>query len=344
MRVMFPLIIVVGLAVLGFIGGSVEGLKYLFGVIVPYLAVIIFVIGFISRLVSWARTPVPFRIPTTAGQEQSLSWVKQNKIDNPSTTAGVIARMALEVLFFRSLFRNTKTDVDPGPRITYKSSKWLWGAGLVFHWSFLIIFIRHFRLFTEPVPFFVTPLEGLDGFMQLTLPSFYMTDALILGAITFLFLRRVLVQPVKYISLAADYFPLFLIFGLVVSGILMRYIFKTDIAGVKELIQGLVSFSPKIPETVGALFFVHLLFISTLLVYFPFSKLMHLGGVFFSPTRNLPNDSRMNRHINPWNPPVKFHTYAEYEEDFWKVMQSVDLPLDKEYEEEPKEEPKEEKE
>jgi nitrate reductase gamma subunit len=338
MRVMFPLIVVVGLVVVGYVGGSVEGLKYLFGVIVPYAAVVIFVIGFISRMVGWARTPVPFRIPTTAGQERSLPWIKQNKYDNPSTKAGVIVRMALEVLLFRSLFRNTKTDVDPGPRLTYRSSKWLWGAGLLFHWSFLVIFLRHFRLFAEPMPSFAAALEGLDGFFQLTLPTFYMTDALILAAITFLFIRRVLVPQGKYISLAADYFPLFLIFGIVGSGVVMRYIIKTDIAGVKELIQGLVSLSPEIPENIGAVFFIHLLLISALLVYFPFSKLMHMGGVFMSPTRNLPNDSRMRRHINPWNPPVKFHTYEEYEEDFWKVMKSVDLPLEKEYEEEQKEE------
>ena len=62
-----------------------------------------------------------------------------------------------------------------------------------------------------------------------------------------------------------------------------------------------------------------------------------LGGVFFSPTRNMRNDSRARRHINPWNPDVKFHTYAEYEDDFRKVMASVDLPLDKPYIEEPEE-------
>jgi hypothetical protein len=77
--------------------------------------------------------------------------------------------------------------------------------------------------------------------------------------------------------------------------------------------------------------------VSSLLAYFPFSKLMHMGGVFMSPTRNLSNNSRQKRHINPWNPDIKFHTYEEYEEDFWKVMQTVDLPLDKEYKEEEKE-------
>ena len=38
---------------------------------------------------------------------------------------------------------------------------------------------------------------------------------------------------------------------------------------------------------------------SALAAYFPFSKLMHMAGVFLSPTRNLANNNRMVRHVNP---------------------------------------------
>ena len=65
---------------------------------------------------------------------------------------GVIGRMALEVFCFRSLFRNVKTEMRHGPKVTYGSDKWLWLAGLAFHWSFLIILIRHFRFFSIKVP------------------------------------------------------------------------------------------------------------------------------------------------------------------------------------------------
>jgi hypothetical protein len=57
---------------------------------------------------------------------------------------------------------------------------------------------------------------------------------------------------------------------------------------------------------------------------------MHMGGVFFSPTRNLANTNRVKRHINPWNPDVKIHTYEEYEDEFRNLIKSVGLPLDKE--------------
>jgi nitrate reductase gamma subunit len=92
----------------------------------------------------------------------------------------------------------------------------------------------------------------------------------------------------------------------------------------------LASFSPKIPAGIGVIFFVHLFLLSTLIAYFPFSKLMHLGGVFLSPTRNLPNDNRARRHINPWDYPVKVHSYEEYENDFREKMIEVGLPVEKE--------------
>jgi outer membrane biosynthesis protein TonB len=119
----------------------------------------------------------------------------------------------------------------------------------------------------------------------------------------------------------------------------MRYFTKVDIVGIKELAMGLVTFHFNIPEGVGGLFYVHIFFVSILLAYFPFSKLMHLGGIFMSPTRNLTTNSRMKRHINPWNYPVKVHSYEAYEDEFREKMTEIGLPVDKMVEPEP---PKEE--
>jgi nitrate reductase gamma subunit len=238
--------------------------------------------------------------------------------------------MALEVLFFRSLFRNLKTQLHDGKQLTYGEAKWLWAAGMAFHWSFLIILIRHLRFFSETVPAAVLAVEGLDSFLQVGVPLLYMTDAVLLAAVAYLFIRRISLPQVRYISLINDYFPLFLIFGIGLSGVLMRYFLKTDIVGVKTLTMGLVSFSPVVPQGIGVIFYIHLFLLCILFAYFPFSKLAHLAGVFLSPTRNMANTSRTKRHINPWNYPVHVHTYEEYENDFRDKMKDAGLPVEKE--------------
>lgn len=329
MKMLLPLFAVLALVVIAFAGVQVN-LQYLFGVIIPYLAVATFLVGVILKVVKWGQSAVPFCIPTTCGQQQSLPWIKQNKIENPSTTFWVIVRMALEVLTFRSLFRNTKTELREGPKLSYAEEKWLWLAGLGFHYSFLLILIRHFRFFSEEVPGLIKGVEMLDSFLQIGAPLLYITDVIILAAVTFLFMRRVVLPNIRYISLPADYFPLFLILGIAVSGVLMRYFVKVDVVGVKMLAMGLVSFNPTIPEGIGVVFYIHLFLISVLFAYFPFSKLVHMAGVFMSPTRNMPNNSRMVRHINPWNYPVHVHTYDEYEDEFRDKMKAAGIPVEKE--------------
>ncbi|OGW19582.1 MAG: hypothetical protein A2077_06995 [Nitrospirae bacterium GWC2_46_6] len=238
--------------------------------------------------------------------------------------------MALEVLTFRSLFRNIKGELRDGSKFVYGSDKWLWLGGIAFHYAFLIVLLRHIRLFAEPTPAYLYILEAFDGFLQIGIPRLFATGVVLLAAAAFLFLRRIYVPQVRYISLAADYFPLFLIMGIAATGIIMRYFFKTDIVGVKELAMGLVGFNPVIPKSVGSIFYVHLLLVSALFAYFPFSKLMHMGGVFLSPTRNMVANSREFRHVNPWNYPVKVHTYEEYEEDFREKMKMAEIPVEKE--------------
>ncbi len=332
MGMIFSLVAVLVLALIAYVGAGSFGLHYLFGVIIPYLALVMFVFGLIYRVLKWAKSPVPFKIPTTCGQQKSLPWIRQSKLESPSTGWQVFGRMLLEIFFFRSLFRNTKMALKKGPRLVYGSEKYLWMAGLAFHYSFLIIVLRHLRFFLEPIPGFVTAIQKLDAFLQVGLPIFYITDGILMAAVAFLFFRRVINPKVRYISLAADYFPLFLIGSIALTGILMRYTetFKADLISVKELAIGLMTFSPVLPQGLDVIFFIHLFLVSALLIYFPMSKLVHMGGVFLSPTRNLANNSRSRRHINPWNPDVKVHTYEEYEDEFRELMKAADMPLEKE--------------
>jgi nitrate reductase gamma subunit len=331
MNALYSLIFVFALVLIPLVGVGAAHLQTFFGVCVPLTAVIIFLAGFTYKILKWIKSPVPFRIPTTGGQQQSLDWIKQNKWDNPSSGPQTVIRMALEVLTFRSLFRNTRVELNKeAGTVGYASSKWLWIFALLFHYGFVMIFFRHFRLFTNPVPLPLEWLEFGDGIMQIGVPTFYMSNALILAGALFLLGRRLWDAKVRYISLVTDYFPLLLIIAVVLSGIYMRYFVKVDVISIKAITMALVTFNFAHLDfaQVNVAFFVHVFLVSTLMVYFPFSKLMHLGGVFLSPTRNLPNDNRFRHHANPWNPDIKPHSYASYEKEFGVPMAEAGLPLD----------------
>jgi nitrate reductase gamma subunit len=333
---MFAFIAVLVLFLIAWVGTSL-GLQWLFGVVIPYLAVLVFVVGFARKVLGWSRSAVPFAIPTTGGQAKSFDWIPDAKFDNPSGKFGLFMRMAFEVLTFRSLFRNTRMKLKDG-KLFYQLEIFLWVGALAFHYAFLTVLLRHTRFFLEPVPWCVQLLETIDSFFrieilypqfQFGLPAVYLSGIVLLAAVVYLTVRRIVIPTVRYISLASDFFPLILIFGIAFSGIMMRYVTKIDINAAKQLTMGLVTFHPTVPEGIGAIFYIHLFFVCTLLAYFPYSKLMHLGGIFLSPTRNMLGNTRAYRHVNPWNYPVHVHTYQEYEEEFREKMVEAGLPVDK---------------
>lgn len=328
----------IGFSILGFIliivivilGTGAFGLYSTFTVFIPYISFFIFLLGFIYRVLKWASSPVPFHIPTVSGQQKSLSWINQDSIDSPYTTGGVIKRLALDIVFFRPLLKNEKVELEVPYRLLFKPSVLLWLGAMAFHWSFLIIILRHLRFFLEPVPSIIVFLLRLDSILQGLFPIIYISNIFILLSLAYLFIRRIVYPQIKYISLCSDYFVLLLIFGIAASGVMMRLIFKVDLMQVKQWAMSIIALKPVYPKGVNLFFYIHLFFVSLLIAYFPFSKLMHMPGIFLSPTKNLKNTSRNERHINPWNYPVKVHTYEEYEEEFRESMKEVGLPLEKE--------------
>ena len=336
-KYMFAFIAVLVLFLIAWVGVSV-GLQWLFGVLIPYLAVLVFVVGFARKVLDWSRSAVPFAIPTTGGQAKSFDWIQDAKFDNPSSKFGVFMRMVFEVLTFRSLFRNTRMKLKEG-KLFYQLEIFLWVGALAFHYAFLTVLLRHTRFFTR---------AGARGACSCSRPSTASsgsrssTPSSSSGCRPCTCPASCCWPPsstwrcaasssptVRYISLASDFFPLILIFGIAFTGIMMRYVTKIDINAAKQLTMGLVTFHPTVPEGIGAIFYIHLFFVCTLLAYFPYSKLMHLGGIFLSPTRNMLGNTRAYRHVNPWNSPVHVHTYQEYEEEFREKMVEAGLPVDK---------------
>jgi [DsrC]-trisulfide reductase subunit M len=226
-----------------------------------YLALAIFWVGLGYRVWTWVETPVPFKIPTTPA---------------PKTLRGVTARMAGEVLIFRSLF---------------KSDRALWFGAWAFHGALLLILMRHLRYLLYPVPDWLIALQPLGVAAGIVF--------LIAGA--YLFLRRIVVFPVRSISLLSDYVAILLLLAIGATGMGMKFLHPVDLLAVKAFILGLVTLNPApVPE--DALFLTHFGLVLLLVAYFPFSQLVHAGGIFFSPTRNQRDDARLRRYVNPWDP------------------------------------------
>ena len=108
------LLAVIVLLLIALMGAALPGGQSLFGIFIPYTAVLIFICGFCYRIIDWARRPVPFRITSTCGQQKTLPWIKNDRFENPITTFDVVVRMTLEILCFRSLFRNTRATLREG--------------------------------------------------------------------------------------------------------------------------------------------------------------------------------------------------------------------------------------
>lgn len=198
----------------------------------------------------------------------------------PRTYGGVAWRLLGDVLWFPSLF---------------KGDRLLWVGGFSLHILLWLVLLRHLRYFLYPVPEWVTAIQtaGLYAGYFISIPLF------------FLLIRRLVIERVLYVSILGDYFALLLLLAISISGVLLGVFFRTYVIDVKALVLGLIHLKPILPDA-HWLFALHFVLVMVLLIYFPFGKLMHSGGLFLSPTHN----QRANfaeRFINPWDFPVKYN-------------------------------------
>jgi [DsrC]-trisulfide reductase subunit M len=221
-----------------------------------YIATAVLTVGLVYRIRLYARTPAPLKIPTTPA---------------PVTQTGVVVRMAKEVVFFESLF---------------KSNKWTWLFGWIFHAALLLALLRHLRYFTEPVWFWVDwvqPFGLYAGFVML-------------AGLAALWVRRFAVERIRYISSPSDHLMLLLLIGIAASGLMTRFVAHTDIVSLKAFVLGLIYFDWQ-PIPTDPVLLIHLGLVLVLMIIFPFSKLLHAPGVFFSPGRNQVDNAREKRHV-----------------------------------------------
>ena len=293
--------------------------------LVPFALLLLFV----AKVARWLRAPVPFRIPLTVGQQRGLPGMPRRPFDTPHAWYEVLTRFALDACLFRPLWRTTPTAPSYGRGLAHGMGRGLWLAAAAFHGSLLVVGLRHLRMVWEPVPGFVTWLENFDVATEMWLPKLHVTTVVFALALLVLLGRRLLLARVRYLSLAADYFPLLLLLAIAGTGIVMRHFTRTDVTAIKALALGLANGQLVLPATPDLWLLAHLFSVGNLVVYFPLSKLMHAPGVLLSPTLILANDSRERRHENPRNPQVEILHYADYENAFRDRMIEAGLPVEK---------------
>lgn len=232
-----------------------------------YAATLILVAGLVVKIKQYAQTPAPLKIPTTPA---------------PVTQTGVVWRMITEIVFFNSL---------------WKSNKWIWIFGWLFHLSLLLAFFRHLRYILTP--------DGWLGFLWPLIDNWLVQFAgqyggfgMLVGLLG-LFGRRIFVDRVRYISSPSDYAILLLLLAIGGTGMMMSFVSHTDIMALKNFVLGLVYLQWQ-PLPSDGLLITHLSLVIILMIIFPVSKLLHAPGIFFSPTRNQIDNPREKRHIAPW--------------------------------------------
>lgn len=225
-------------------------------VLLFYTATATLVVGLAYKIRLYAKTPAPLRIPVTPA---------------PITRQGVVARMFFEVTLFSSLF---------------KANKWIWLFGWLFHAALLLVLLRHFRYFTDPVWGWIGAIQPYGK---------YAAFVMIFG-LAGLWARRFLVDRVRYISSPSDHLMLALLIAIGLTGLGMKYVSHTDIVAVKAFFLGLMYFDWQ-PLPSDLFLVIHLSLVVLLMIIFPFSKLLHAPGLFFSPTRTQVDNAREKRHV-----------------------------------------------
>ncbi|MEL0036653.1 MAG: respiratory nitrate reductase subunit gamma [Gammaproteobacteria bacterium] len=214
-----------------------------FGILI-HLSIVVLVVGTAVRIYTYASTPAPLRIPLTPA---------------PMTTAGVVLRQLKEVLLFRTLF---------------KSSRWTWLFGWLFHVSLGLVILRHIRYAFDTLPQWATMLD----------PVYPYASIVMIIALMGLWARRLFVDRVRYISAVSDHLMLILLLLIGISGVLMKSVGERDLVAFKHYLVSLFTTS-WLPLNVDFWLLLHLSLVLLLMLIFPFSKLLHAPGVFFAPSR-----------------------------------------------------------
>ncbi|MFZ5916188.1 MAG: respiratory nitrate reductase subunit gamma [Chloroflexota bacterium] len=230
-----------------------EAVEYFFSYITPYIAVIVLVGGLAFQVYRWRqKSPVVAHMSLYPRPEGRLARVWDTLVD---------------LFTLKGLFRVNRP---------------LWIGGFVMHVGLLMLLLGHVRAVTDY--YFLWDLLNWGEEQQHT---FSAVAGLIAGVLflapLFYLLGRRWSGAVKWLSTPEDFFVLYLLMAIAITGNHMRLVLEVDQHAVRDFMQGLFLFNWKpVPESGGVSFVWHFVLVQVLMVYFPFSKLLHTIGAVFS--------------------------------------------------------------
>jgi nitrate reductase gamma subunit len=188
----------------------------------------------------------------------------------PHNNTQVVGIFATEVIFLKSLF---------------KSDFVLWIGAWLMHIALLNVLGGHLVgfYFLGKQFIYIGMSEDLSVSMSNLLGTTF--GIVLFFALLYLLYRRMSIQKVREVTVTSDYLHLILLLSIVSVGNIMRLYpdWGLHYEPVKEYVTHLVMLQP-IPAGAEVLhkplFAIHLLLVQILLVVFPFSKLMHVLGMF----------------------------------------------------------------
>jgi nitrate reductase gamma subunit len=206
----------------------------------------------INRFYVWTKTPQPGAITLFPA---------------PKPGGGTFWNVIKESLLFPSLF---------------KGDKMLWSFAWIFHATLALIVVGHIRVFTDFPKLWAALGINAD---RMSAISGGAAGLIIMFFAILLLLRRASINRVREVTNFSDILALLLVVAILVTGNWMRFGEHFDLATTRVYFYQLFTFSLAASSLPTAgMFLVHFLLAQVLIMFIPFSKIMHFGGIFFTQT------------------------------------------------------------
>lgn len=230
-----------------------DAVSFLIAGVMVYVAAAVFVGGTAFRIYQWLRVP--------------RSGVRLGLFPRPRSRMGRAFQITRDTFVFPQV-----RDVD---RI-------MWLAVIGLHAALVAAFVGHMRLVGEFTP--LANVLGGTGMARFSLLTGGTIGIVLMVALLYLLARR-FKSPYKDISAPEDYILLVLILMVVLMGNHLRFFGDVHVTEYREYVRGLLTFSPSFSTVLAASstkwsLVAHVFFANTLLMYLPFSKLVHFVGSF----------------------------------------------------------------